>query len=236
MPVAALYDVHGNLPALEAVLIDIEGRDVGAVVCGGDVVWGPMPAECLELLRNAGVLWVRGNADRGVLTGHTEIDRWCRELLDPEACALVSSWAPAAALDVPGLGRVLFCHGSPRSDDEILTRATPEEHVAAALGGCDAGVVVCGHTHVQFDRRLAGGRRLVNAGSVGMPYEGTPEARWALLGPGVDLTRTAYDAGAAADSILATGFPYAQEMVEDSLRGGVTAEEATAFFESQRGA
>ncbi len=236
MRVAALYDVHGNLPALEAVLADVERHGVEMLVCGGDVVWGPMPAECLGLLRNAGVLWVRGNADRDVLAGSVQRERWCRERLDPDACKLVSSWPPTVALDVPGLGHVLFCHGSPRSDEEIITRETPEEHVAAALGGVDADVVVCGHTHVQFDRQLADGRRLVNAGSVGMPYEGTPEARWALLGPGVELMRTAYDAVAAADAILATGFPYARKMVEDSLRGGVGAWEATAFFESRRGA
>lgn len=236
MRVAALYDVHGNLPALEAVLADLERDEVDVLVCGGDVVWGPMPAECLELLRRADSRWVRGNADRGVLAGDTEIDRWCRERLDPDACALAASWATTVALDLPRPGRVLFCHGSPRSDDEILTRATPEGDVAAALGDCGADVVVCGHTHVQLDRRLGDGRRLVNAGSVGMPYEGTPEARWALLGPDVELRRTAYDVDAAAHAILATGFPYAQTMVEQSLRGGIGADEATAYFEARRGA
>ena len=133
-------------------------------------------------------------------------------------------------MDVDGLGPVLFCHGSPRSDEEILTRISSEERVAAACAGVEEALVVCGHTHVQFDREVAG-TRLVNAGSVGMPYEAEPGAYWALLGPDVELRRTAYDLEAAAAAIRATGFPGADELAAANVLTVPSAEEATEQFE-----
>ena len=134
-------------------------------------------------------------------------------------------------MTVDGLGRVLFCHGSPRSDEEILTRISSEERVAAACAGVEEATVVCGHTHVQFDRDVAG-KRLVNAGSVGMPYEAQPGAYWALLGPDVELRRTAYDLEAAAAAIRATGFPGADELGgRERPHRARRAEEATEQFE-----
>ena len=161
--VAVVSDVHGNLPALEAVLAEV--RDVDAIVCCGDVEGEP----CTSLLARAGARFVRGNADVGV------------------------GWPLTLELEVDGLGRVLFCHGWPRSEHGILTRVSPESRVQEALEGVDAAVVVHGHTHVQYDREVAG-RRLVCPGSVGMPYERTHGAFWALLGPGVEFRRTEYEA------------------------------------------
>jgi hypothetical protein len=132
---------------------------------------------------------------------------------------------------VDGLGPVLFCHGSPRSDDEILTAVSPEERVVAALGGVDEAIVVCGHTHAQFDRRVSG-KRLVNAGSVGMPYEAKPGAYWALLGPEVELRRTAYDLAATAEAIRATGFPEADALAAENVLAVPSAAEATERFEA----
>jgi predicted phosphodiesterase len=130
---------------------------------------------------------------------------------------------------------VLFCHATPTSDLPILTRITPEDDVAHELGGVAADVVVCGHTHVQYDRRI-GSVRLVNAGSVGMPYEGSGDARWAVLEDGdVELVTTAYDAEAALARLERAGFPLFEQWLLDSLRGEVSAEEATASFESRRG-
>ncbi len=104
-----------------------------------------------------------------------------------------SGFAAGVVFDVDGLGLTLFCHGSPRSDTEIITTATTDERLRGILGGVEQRTVVGGHTHRQFDRRVDGWR-VVNAGSVGMPYEGRPGAYcWALLGPGVELRRTAYD-------------------------------------------
>ena len=125
---------------------------------------------------------------------------------------------------------MLFCHGSPRSDEEILTRISPEERVAAAVADVSEEVVVCGHTHVQFDRRVAG-KRLINAGSVGMPYEARPGAYWAVLGPDVELRRTDYDLEAAAAAIRVSGFPDAGELADENVLTVPSAEEATQQFE-----
>ncbi len=105
-------------------------------------------------------------------------------------------------LDVDGLGRVLFCHASPRNDEDVFLEGTAPEHVEPLLDGVAANVVVCGHTHMQFSREV-GGKRIVNAGSVGMAYEDAPGAYWALLGPDVEHRRTAYDPAALEGS----GFP-----------------------------
>jgi predicted phosphodiesterase len=241
--VAALYDVHGNLPALEAVLADPRCAAADAVVCGGDLVVGPYPAECLDALETLGarVQFITGNCDREAVETPEGGElgaaaRWSNERLGPERVARAAAWPLTVELDVRGLGRVLFCHATPSSDLPILTRVTPEADVARELGEVTADVVVCGHTHVQYDRRV-GSVRLVNAGSVGMPYEGSPDARWALLGEdGLELVTTPYNAEAALETLERAGFPLFEQWLVDALRGEVSAEEATASFESRRGA
>lgn len=223
MRVAALYDVHGNLPALEAVLAALELEDVGAVVCGGDVAVGPMPAECLARLDAVGALYVRGNADR-------ELRGWPAERLSVERRRFLASLPTTLSLEIDKLGPTLFCHGTPRSDEEILTRITAEELLAEALEGTAEQVVVAGHTHVQFERQV-GDRRLVNAGSVGMPYEGRRGAFWALLGPDVELRRTEYAVEEAVARIRATGYPDADQLAEWLLEP-VDPGEASAYFEN----
>jgi predicted phosphodiesterase len=234
MRVAGLYDVHGNLPALEAVLAEVENEKVDAVVVGGDVLWGPFQSECLSALRAVAAQFVAGNCEREVLAAADDSSLWCREQLTSAETAAVASWPATVELDVDGLGRVLFCHATPRSDNEILTGLTPDDEVAAALAGVAADVVVCGHTHVQQDREVAGAPRLVNAGSVGLPYQGEPGAFWAILGPDVELRRTDYDVESAYSMLASSGFPSAAEIFDDSLRGAATGESATAFFESKR--
>ncbi|MBA3376527.1 MAG: metallophosphoesterase family protein [Actinobacteria bacterium] len=236
MRVAVLNDIHGNLPALEAVLAEVEHEGVDAIVSGGDVVWGPLPAECLELLVARGAHFVRGNADRDVLTGQDEVDRFCAPLLNEGQMAHVGAWPLTVELDVDDVGRVLFCHATPRSDEEIVTKVTPDSVIAELLSDVTADLVVCGHTHVQFDRAVTGAPRLVNAGSVGMPYEGDPDARWALLGPDIELRRTPYDVEAAIAELVATGMPGVERIVVRALRGEVAPDDAVRFFESQRGA
>ena len=189
MRVAALYDIHGNLPALDAVLAEV---DADVIVIGGDTVMGPMPSETLERLRglDADVRFIRGNADREVyedkpgLAPH-EAFEYARSRLSAEQVEFLRGLPLTLSI-----GRVLFCHATPRNDEEIFTKITPDERWREALAGVDADVVVCGHTHVQFDRRI-GDIRLVNAGSVGMPYEREPGAYWALLdGTDVELRHT----------------------------------------------
>lgn len=242
MRVVALYDVHGNLPALQAVLADPRCAAADVVVSGGDLVAGPFPAECLDRLEALGdrVRFLVGNGDREVVSPTDEqwsrdVGAWAAERLAQGMAERVRSWPATVELEIAGLGAVLFCHATPGSDLTILTRQTLEDDVARELADVSADVVVCGHTHVQYDRSV-GAVRLVNAGSVGMPYEGSPDARWALLGPaGVDLVSTAYDAAAALDDLARTGFPLVEQWLAPPLRGEVTAEEATTEFERRRG-
>lgn len=236
---AALYDIHGNLPALSAVLAELERAGVDTVVCGGDVVGGPFPAEALDALaRLPDVRYARGNGDREVLEGTDgygidwEVER---ARLGPERLAAIRSWPLTVELEVDGLGRALFCHAVPSSEDPIFTRITPEDDVLELVGATDADLLVVGHTHVQFDRLLSTGLRVVNAGSVGMPYEGRRGAFWALLGPDVELRCTEYDVDSAAALVRESGAQGADDHARRLLEPPDAAE-ATSFFESARGA
>ena len=233
MRVAALYDVHGNLPALEAVLAEVEQEHVDLIVAGGDVLWGPLQSECVALLGDAGASFVSGNCEREVLESRAESAVWCHDRLTPEERELVSTWPSTLEVEIDDLGRVLFCHATPRSDEENITLLTPDDDVADAIAGADAEVVVGGHTHVQLDRHVPGGPRLVNAGSVGLPCQGEPGAYWAILGPDVELRRTEYEVERTLVLLRASGFPGA-EALEDVIRGHVRAESATAYFEAKR--
>jgi len=229
MRVAALYDIHGNLPALEAVLDEVCRSGVDLVVVGGDVVPGPMPHECLACLRalDLPTEFIFGNGEREVLaelageeTGNVperfrEVVGWVARQLGPEEERLMASWPATLDVEIPALGRVLFCHGTPSSDTDIFTRLTPEERLMPIFDGLDADVVVCGHTHMQFERTV-GTVRVVNAGSVGMPF-GTPGAHWLLLGPDLDPRRTSYDRARAAHRIRATAYPQADEFAAGNV-------------------
>lgn len=239
MRVATLNDIHGNLPALEAVLADVEREGVETIVCGGDVVSGPFSAEVFDRLNaRPEVRFLHGNADRFVVEGADEYDQdWEaeRRRLGNERVASIATWPLTVELEIGDLGRTLFCHAIPSADEPIFTRLTPDEIVAELIGDVEADLVVVGHTHVQFDRRLATGLRVVNAGSVGMPYEGRRGAYWALLGDDVELRRTEYDAEAAAVAIRATGAPMTEQLAGWVLEPP-DPDEASAFFEAQRAA
>jgi putative phosphoesterase len=238
MRVAALYDIHGNLPALEAVLQDVRRLGVDQVVVGGDVLPGPMPVETIACLQGLDVpaRFIQGNGDREVLERMRgtesgtlpepvqEVLRWVARQLRPEHEQLLAGWAKTLAVRIHGLGEVLFCHATPRNDSEIFTRLTAAERLAPVFAGVEAPVVVCGHTHMQFDRQV-GTTRVVNAGSVGMPF-GEPGAYWLLLGPDVELRRTPYDLAAAAARIRGTAYPQADEFAAHNVLQPA-AEEAT---------
>lgn len=221
--VAALYDIHGNLPALEAVLEEMAREDVEALVVGGDVVPGPMPRSTVAALQSVAipVHFLHGNGELDVLAfrrGETpgrvpqrfhEAMRWvCAELGEDQLDAM-AAWPATVRVEVEGLGEVLFCHATPRNDNELFTRRTPEERLRPIMEAAAAPVVVCGHTHMQFDRSV-GRVRVVNAGSVGMPF-GEPGAYWTLLGPDVEMRRTEYDVEGAARAIRATAYPEAAD-------------------------
>jgi predicted phosphodiesterase len=210
--VAALYHIHGNLPALDAVLAELP--EVDAIVVGGDVLPGPLARETLDRLASLpNTHYVMGNGDRDSAGEFPE----------------VASWPATVTLDVDGLGPVLFCHGSPRSDVEMITILTGEERLAPMLEGVSERCVVGGHTHRQFDRSLLG-RRIVNAGSIGLPYEGVAGAFWALLGPDVELRRTDYDVPAAVEVLTAAGGK-AVEYLKESLIEPTDPDEVAAYFE-----
>ena len=220
MRVAAIYDIHGNLPALEAVLDEIRLEEVDQVVVGGDVVPGPMPSDCVSALQDLSVpvQSIQGNGEREILTLHRgeeltrvppqlhEAMHWVESQLPEEHLTEFAVWPLTLRLEIPGFGDVDFCHATPRDDNEIFTRITPEARLRPIFEATSAAFVICGHTHMQFDRRI-GDVRVINAGSVGMPY-GEPGAYWALLGStGVELRRTSYDLEAAAERIRATQYP-----------------------------
>ena len=244
--VAAIYDIHGNLPALDAVLREIDRHDVDRILVGGDVAAGPMPRLTIDRLMELGdrAEFVRGNADR-LLVEHFDRspsqaareedvwflrDRWAAAQITKHQRDFLDGFSGSMALEIEGLGSVLFCHGSPRSDEEIITAKTPGSRLRGALAGIEQRVVVCGHTHMQFDRSLDD-FRIVNAGSVGMPYEGKPGAYWALLGPEVSLKRSDYDYEEAAELFSASGFPDVDDVIESVFSSPPSRDETTQMFE-----
>ena len=245
MRVAALYDIHGNLPALEAVMREVRQAQVDQIVVGGDIFPGPMPRETLKYLLDLDipVQFIHGNCERELLThiaGRTPdnlseryrtILSWHAQQLQPEDQQLLSSWQSTLTIEIDGLGKVLFCHATPRDDNEIFTSLTPEERLLPVFAGLDAAVVVCGHTHMQFDR-MVGNIRVVNAGSIGMPF-GEPGAYWLLLGRDVEFRHTMYDLKQAAELVRGTDYPQAQEFADDILQPSPAAEMLELYTKNQ---
>jgi putative phosphoesterase len=224
--VAALYDVHGMIHALDAVLAEVETERPDAIVLGGDIAAGPFPRETLQRVRALDACCIRGNGDRqGVDWPGAE---WLWRQLDADAAAWLQALPFSLVLD-----DVLYVHATPRSDTEIVTERTPDERLVEALAGVEQPLVVAGHTHMTLDRR-AGGVRFVNPGSVGMPYEGDTDARWAVVDGGeVELRRTPIDAEAARAAVLATSWPDAEDFANDNLVGGVPRSAALDAFASR---
>lgn len=242
MRVAAIYDIHGNLPALEAVLLDIRRADIDLVVVGGDVVPGPMPREALACLLDLDipVQFIQGNGEREVIAimAGTETGavpeqframmHWVAQELGPEHAQLLASWPSTLRVEIENLGEVLFCHATPRNDTEVFTRLTPEDRLLPVFAGLNLPVVICGHTHMQFDRTI-GGIRVVNAGSVGMPL-GEPGAYWLLLGPDVQFRHTLYDFAQAAERIRDTNYPHARDFAARDVLQPTSEREALERF------
>ena len=229
MRVAALYDIHGNLPALEAVLAHLKSARVDHVVVGGDVLPGPMPRECLDAVLHLDLptTFIMGNGDRecvatrrgqmgAIIPEHfRESMRWNAAQLTGDDERVIDRWLLTDRMQVDGIGDVLFCHATPKNDIDIFTPATAEEKLRPLFDPLEVDLVVCGHVHMQFDRTV-GPTRVVNAGSVGMPFD-EPGAYWLLLGPGVELRRTRYDLHAAAERVRKTSYPLAEEFASKSI-------------------
>ena len=154
---------------------------------------------------------------------------WSSTRIEDDDRAFLSSFEFSVALD-----DVLYCHATPYDDEPFVTVLTSPGVARETIGEVEQSTVVIGHTHTQFDWQL-GDLRLVNAGSVGMPYEDAPGAYWTLVRNGEpQLRRTEYDYEAAAGRIRTTEWPIADEWVNDNLLTVPTARDAAEFFESQR--
>lgn len=229
MKIAAIYDIHGNLPALEAVLHDIDNEEVDTLVVGGDVVAGPLPNETLERLSTTKLPthFILGNAESDVLRylkgqeigglseRANEEARWVAKQLTPKHINFLSGWSPTFGLKMDKWGDVLFCHGTPRNDMEIFTQNTSEEKLMSVFESVTASLIVCGHTHIQFDRTV-GRIRVVNAGSVGMAF-GATGANWLLLDDNINMKHTEYNLVMAAERIMDSNYPHAAEFAESNV-------------------
>jgi putative phosphoesterase len=221
--VAALYDVHGMPHAFEATLRDAAAVEPDVVLFGGDLIAGPFPRRCLKLARSLPhARFIRGNCERVP-------SEWDRTQLDADDL----QWLEELPLTV-SLDGVLYCHATPTDDTPITTELTPEDVLRETFGGVEEKVVVLGHTHHQFDRR-AGDVRVVNAGSVGMPYEDDVAAYWMLVEDGQpSFRRTPFDVSRAAADIRVSGWPGAGEFVAENLVVAPSRAEAVETFESRR--
>jgi putative phosphoesterase len=236
MKIAALYDIHGNLSALNAVLKELEVVQPDLIVVGGDVVSGPMPVPTLQRLLELGerVRFIRGNNDREVVTmfdrqpvirhylpapsehGLDDI-RWIAGQLTQAQRNILASWPEQLVVHIQGLGEIFFCHATPRSDEELFTPLTPEERLSELFSGVEQQIAVCGHTHIQFERQQRA-LRILNAGSVGMPFANQPGAYWLLLSPeGYEFRRTEYDVQAAVEELDASENPSAHAFIESNV-------------------
>jgi predicted phosphodiesterase len=194
---------------------------------------GPIPAETLNRIMELDAIAIRGNADRELIADEPQegglIGDWVADQLENRHREFIAGLPETVELDVEGVGRVLFCHGSPRSDEEMILQTTPEEWLRDMLQSVEAEVVVCGHTHMQFEREVDG-IRVVNAGSVGLAY-GAPGAHWLALGPGVEHRRTQYDNEAFAARVETLDWPLAARFAEDNIRSFPSVQETLDFFE-----
>lgn len=244
--VAVLSDIHGVLPALEAVLAEPDVFAADHIVLTGDIAAGPQPAQVLDLLTSLGdrVIWISGNADRELLEYRRgqrgaipdPIAPWAAEQLREDHLDLLSSLPRSLSLSVNGLGTVLFCHATPRDDEEVVLVDSRLGRWKEVFSGLDADVrtVVCGHTHMPFVR-LAHARLVINPGSISMPH-GRTGAHWALLGPGVELRTTHFDLQAATTQLSqGSSYPGITEWADYFLHARATDADALAAFAPRDG-
>ena len=243
MNVACIYDVHGNLTALDAVLDEIAALEVDHVVVGGDVVPGPFPAECIARLRTLAIptSFIRGNGEREVVAFRQEnpetkapkrthaMLRWCADQLDVETLGFIADLPPTTRLDLPTFGGVTFCHATFNDDSTIFTKQSPIERVKELFSHAGDSTIVCGHTHMQFDRKF-GTHRIVNAGSVGMAF-GSDAAQWLKISNKFELKSTQYDRDEAAKDIRSSGMPDADAFVKANIESWPSEEQMMEVYE-----
>ncbi|GIJ72016.1 phosphoesterase [Virgisporangium ochraceum] len=244
MRIAVLSDIHGVLPALEAVLAEPAVRSADRIVLTGDHAAGPMPVETLDALADLGdrAVWVLGNADRELVQlcdgGETTIPDpvapWAAAQLRPDQVARLDSLPLTVTLDLGRFGRTVFCHATPRDDEEVVLVDSRPERWAEVYSTVDDSVstVVCGHTHMPFVR-LVDRRLVVNPGSVGMPYGGAG-GHWALLDTtdgAVTLRVTPFDLDEACRRLVAgSTYPRVAEFADYYVRSKASDFDAIRVF------
>ena len=243
MRIAALYDIHGNLSALQSVLRDVETVGVDRIVVGGDVIPGPQPLESLSTLMNLSIPtdFIRGNGEREVfatLQGNAsdkvpepyrKAMEWVGQQFDLEQLQWMNDWPTTVQHSIDGLGEVEFCHATPQNDVDLFTRLTPTECLLPIFRETSSDIVVCGHTHMQF-QRVVGRTVVANAGSVGMPF-GKPGAFWLLLGPELEFRNSDYDRTAASAQICETNYPMRDDFAERNVLAVPDEAEMLELFE-----
>ena len=243
MKIATLYDIHGNLPALEAVLAEIKQEDVDAIVVGGDALAGPLPAETLDLLQTikTAVHYIHGNHESEMLrylAGQPPAGLSARaDESTPDIAAKLSAaqqkfirgWAATVQLESPTLGKILFCHATPHNNTHVFATPTPIDKIELIFDGVSADVVVCGHTHMQFDLAV-NGLRVVNSGSIGMPF-GEPGAHWLLIDNDIQFRVTEFDRQAAAERIRQPGALNGEAFVQGNIFGTPKAEDVLKLLQ-----
>lgn len=229
MRIASISDIHANPFALDAVLQDIKAHLVDLIVVCGDVIAGPLPGRTLALLQQLAIpaQFILGNAENeylrylsgkpiGGLSDHSDlITHWIATQLSDADQQWIHQWLTTWSIQIPPLGTLLFCHATPESDTDIVTRRTSDEKIAAHLIETPASVIICGHTHMQFERTV-GTTRWVNTGSVGMPF-GKVGADWLLIDDDIHFMHTDYDTQQAALAMQQTDYPDIQTFIEHNI-------------------
>ncbi|MET1249947.1 metallophosphoesterase family protein [Sporolactobacillus sp. STCC-11] len=247
MKIAALYDIHGNYPALKAVLHELEHVKPDRIVIGGDLISGPMPVQTLNCLLNLrdkiNVTFIRGNGDREVVEASQgsqllhiseegrEATKWVAKNLTHQDLYFLSNLDDVASIHVDAFGNVLFCHATPKNDHDIFTPLTPKKRIKELFAEVDQSVIVCGHTHIQFEMELEE-VSIFNAGSIGMPFAKQPGAYWLLIDSDqIEFKRTTYDFEKAALEISAVHSPGAEEFINTNVLHVPNEEESMIFLE-----
>lgn len=246
MKIAAIYDVHGNLPALQAVLGEIKGLGIDLLIAGGDIIAGPMPNEVLAELKRFNqqveTRYIYGNGESealralageeigGFSPAADESARWVASTLRAEHIEFLKTWENTVTLDHPILGKTIFCHATPHNNVDVFTKASKPERISTLFATVSADLVVCGHTHMQVTHTL-GHLKIINAGSVGMPF-GATGAYWLMLDDQVDLKHTAYDLNGAAEVIKASSSPSRESFAAGNVLTAPSEEDALALLAS----
>jgi len=242
MRVAVLNDIHGNLPALDAAIDDVRRAGADRIIVGGDVLPGPMPRETMDrlLALDLPIEFLYGNGEVAVLdqihgtsrapfpAAYAPMIRWNGDQLSPAQQQMIATWPMTIRLHIPPLGEVLFCHATPRDWNEIFLKTTAEDKLLPIMDAANAALVVCGHSHMQFDR-MVGKTRVINAGSVGMPF-GRTGVDWLLLGDEVQLRHTTYDLDAAVARFRQKDCPLLEEFVVPTVLTPQSEDQMLAAF------